>query len=92
MQPFETRFISKHMSSLLNEVHKIDERSQHERKIVDNLNKIDNQRKKTDVDKARAGTASTNGSSTNRRNFDSIRTYDSKFSLKVFKLVMVDQA
>lgn len=75
------------MSSLLNEVNKVDQRSQHERKIIETLNK----KKEAEVgptpkdDKEQPAAEKLRG-----KNYDDVKTYDSKFSLKIFKLIGVD--
>lgn len=76
------------MTNLLNEVNKVDQRSQNERKVIENLNKkkdaeagkkqSQNQKGDYDYEKAK------------HKNYDEMKTYDSKFSLKIFKLIGVD--
>lgn len=89
VQPFETRFISTSMTKMLNEVNKIDERSQQERKIIDQLNKKNDPEGggRSDI---KDGSKSQNAANSSK-NSDVLQTYHSKFSLKIFKLIIADQ-
>ena len=88
IQPFETRFISKQMTNLLNDVNKVDHKTQNERKVIDSLNK----KKDAELAKKKRDKYSSQHDSEKKKNksFDEMKTYDSKFSLKIFKLIGVD--